>query len=198
MAIMSKQKRLVEVANSYIGVKETGGDNKGPQVEAFQKALGGPAVQQSWCTDFVHYCAKQVDSEEGGTPYALYPSQLVVEVWNKTDSSLRLSAPEPGCMILWEHYKDGHKTGLGHTGIVTRVGVDEVDTVEGNTSDGSGINRNGDGVYSRKRPITSSPTSTMRVLGFLGIWKSQSEEQLPAEPTLEEIEEKLKGVEDDI
>src|ERR1051325_9953206 len=147
---MSKQDRLIEVAKSYIGTKEVGGDNKGPQVEEFQKSLGGPAVQQSWCADFVHYCAKKVDEEQGGTPYALYKSQLVLDIWNKTDPALRLAAPEPGCMILWEHYKDGHKTGLGHAGIVTRVGVNNmVDTVEGNTSDGSGINRDGDGVYSR-------------------------------------------------
>lgn len=196
---MSKQDSLIEVAKSYIGTKESGGDNKGPQVEEFQKALGGPAVQQSWCADFVHFCAKKVDAEQGGTPYALYPSQLVLDVWNKTDQSLRLAAPEPGCMILWEHYKDGHKTGLGHAGIVTRVGVGQVDTVEGNTSDGSGINRDGDGVYSRQRAIVSSATSTMKVLGFLRVWAQEADSDLlPDGPTDAEIEEKLKAVENGV
>lgn len=196
---MSKQDRLIEVAKSYIGTKEIGGDNKGPQVEEFQKALGGPAVQQSWCADFVHFCAKKVDAEQGGTAYDLYPSQLVVEVWNKTDPSLRLANPEAGCMILWEHFKDGHATGLGHAGIVTRVAVGTVDTVEGNTSDGSGINRDGDGVYSRSRPIVSSATSTMKVLGFLRVWPQEAAvDYLPDGPSAEEIEEKLKGIENDV
>lgn len=196
---MSKQDRLIEIAKSYIGTKESGGDNKGPQVEEFQKALGGPAVQQSWCTDFIHYCAKKVDAEQGST-YALYPSQLVLEMWEKTDPSLRLVNPEPGCAILWEHYKDGHKTGLGHAGIVTRVGVGSVDTVEGNTSDGSGINRDGDGVYSRQRAIVSSATSTMKVLGFLRVWAPDAAKTsyLPEGPTLEEIEQKLKDIENDV
>ena len=196
---MSKQKRLIEIAKSYIGTKEIGGDNKGPQVEKFQKALGGPAVQQAWCVDFIHYCAKEVDSEQGGTPSALYKSQLVMDVWNKTDPSLRLSNPEPGCVMLWEHHKDGKRTGLGHAGIVTHVGVSVVDTIEGNTSDGSGINRDGDGVYSRQRSIASSPKSTMKVLGFIRIWPAETKiSWLPDGPTLEEIEEKLKGIENEV
>ena len=40
---MNKQERLIEVAKSFIGTKESGGDNKGPQVEAFQKAQIGRA-----------------------------------------------------------------------------------------------------------------------------------------------------------
>lgn len=195
---MTKQQKLIQIASSYIGTKEVGGDNKGPQVEAFQKALGTPAVGQAWCMDFVHYCAKKVDADMGGTAYALYPSQSVVEVWNKTDQSLRLSRPEQGCAILWEHFKNGKRTGLGHAGIVTSIGVTTVDTVEGNTSDGSGINRDGDGVYSRQRSISSSSSSTMKVLGFLKLWKEDKKSYLPEGPSLEEIEEKLKGIEDEV
>lgn len=194
---MSKQHRLVEIAKSYIGTKESGGDNKGPQVEEFQRAIGS-AVAESWCVSFIQYCVKKVDAELGGDANQLPQTELVMALWNN-GASLRIDNPEPGCLMLWEHYKDGKKTGLGHAGIVTRVGVGSVDTVEGNTSDGSGINRNGDGVYSRQRPIVSSQATTMKVLGFLRVWAPEVKQSfLPDGPTLEEIEEKLKGIENDV
>lgn len=193
---MSKQQRLIEIAKSYIGTKEEGGDNKGPQVEEFQRAIGS-AVAESWCVSFIQYCVKKVDSEFGSNN-KLPQTELVMDLWNKSPD-LRLDKPEPGCLMLWEHYKDGKRTGLGHAGIVTRVAVTTVDTVEGNTSDGSGINRDGDGVYSRQRSINSSPTTTMKVLGFLRVWDADVKSSyLPDGPTLEEIEEKLKGIEDDV
>jgi hypothetical protein len=42
-------------------------------------------------------------------------------------------------------------------------------SVEGNTSDGTGINRDGDGVYERMRHIVSG-AGVMRHLGFLDPW----------------------------
>lgn len=194
---MDKESKLIEVASSYVGTKEEGGDNKGPQVEEFQQTLGNPAVGQSWCADFIHYCAKKVDAELGGDEYVLYKSQLVLDIWNKTDAKFRLAKPEPGCAMLWEHLKDGKRTGLGHAGIVTSVSRDgsSVMTVEGNTSDGSGINRNGDGCYARQRPTVSSANTTMRVLGWIKVWDNSPKELLPSGPTEDEINLKLEEIE---
>jgi uncharacterized protein (TIGR02594 family) len=193
---MDKSTKLIEIAKSYIGTKESGGDNKGPQVEEFQKAIG-KAESESWCVSFVQYCVKKVDAELGGEANKLSQTELVLKLWND-GKDLRIDKPEPGCLILWEHYKDGKKTGLGHCGIVTSVSRDgkTVMTIEGNTSDGSGIERNGDGVYARQRAVVSSATSTMKVLGFMKVWvESEKKDLLPDDPTEEEINVKLEEIE---
>jgi hypothetical protein len=193
---MDKSTKLIEIAKSYIGTKESGGDNKGPQVEEFQKAIG-KAESESWCVSFIQYCVKKVDAELGGEANKLSQTELVLKLWND-GKDLRIDKPEPGCLILWEHYKDGKRTGLGHAGIVTSVSRDgaTVMTVEGNTSDGSGIERNGDGVYARQRATVSSANSTMKVLGFMKPWvESEKRSLLPEGPTEEDINVKLEEIE---
>lgn len=195
--LMNKPTKLIEIAKTYIGTKEEGGDNKGPQVEEFQKAIG-KAEAESWCVSFIQYCVKKVDAELGGDENKLSQTELVLKLWND-GKDLRIDSPEAGCIMLWEHYKDGKKTGLGHAGIVTSVSKDgkTVMTVEGNTSDGSGIDRNGDGCYARQRNVASSATSTMKVLGFMKIWvESEKKDLLPDGPTEHDINVKLKEIED--
>jgi len=196
---MDKSTKLIEIAKSYIGTKESGGDNKGPQVEEFQKAIG-KAESESWCVSFVQHCVKKVDAELGGEANKLSQTELVLKLWND-GKELRIEKPEPGCLMLWEHYKDSKKTGLGHAGIVTSVSHDgtTVITVEGNTSDGSGIDRNGDGVYSRQRNVVSSTTSTMKVLGFMRPWvECKKQNLLPDGPTEDDINVKLEEIEKEI
>ena len=187
---MTKQEKLIEIAKTYVGTKEEGGDNKGPQVEEFQRAIG-KAEGEPWCVSFIQYCVKKVDAEMGGEENKLPQTEHVMTLW-RDGANLRIEKPEAGCVMLWEHYKDGKRTGLGHAGVVTKVSKDgkTVDTVEGNTSDGSGIDRNGDGCYARQRPTVSGANSTMKVLGWMRIWDPK-EELLDKIITEEEINVKL-------
>lgn len=195
---MNKQDKLIEIAKGYIGTKEDGGDNKGTQVEEFQKAVDGKAVQESWCLSFVQYCVKKTDKELGGNENKLANTEHVLTLWRNTPKELRLAQPEEGSIMCWEHYKNGVATGLGHCGVVSKVNRNgTVDTVEGNTSDGSGIVRNGDGVYARNRSITSSVNSTMKVLGWLKPW-AEDKDLLPNGPSDEEINVKLEDIEKEI
>lgn len=156
---------LVEVAKRYIGTKESGGDNKGAQVEAFQKAVDGKAQGEAWCMAFVQFCINKVEEETNETLKSkIFKSEHCLTVWNKTPVEQRLKVPEPGCLIVWQF----GKTASGHVGIVTAVGPTKVDTIEGNTGDGQGVVREGDGVYARKRSRTG--TSDMKVLGFLRVF----------------------------
>jgi len=41
--------RLIAEATKYVGVREVGGPNKGPDVEMFQRYTDGKAVGESWC-----------------------------------------------------------------------------------------------------------------------------------------------------
>jgi hypothetical protein len=157
---MTPHERLIEIVTHEVGVKESGGDNHGPRVEEYQKAVDNIAHGESWCMAFVQWAIKQVEAEFG-IKSVLFKSEHCLTVWNKTPASARLATPIPGAVIIWRH---GDTTN-GHTGIVTSVTANNVGTVEGNTSDGKGVNRNGDGVYARIRSRVGS--GAMQVVGWI-------------------------------
>ena len=152
---------LIEVATKYIGTREATGNNDGEVVNMFQKAVDGKASGESWCCGFVQYCVKQVEQIEN-IRTNLFSSEHCLTVWNKTDKDLRSNKPEAGYIVIWQH----GDTTQGHTGIVTEVVDDNhFGTIEGNTADGSGVVRDGDGVYRRTRSIVGA--GSMKVLGFI-------------------------------
>ena len=156
---------LAVEAAKWVGVKEVGGDNKGPEVEMFQKSVNGIAVGQSWCMDFMQYCIKAVEKEFSLTS-PIFRSEHVLTVWNKSPVSMRSTAPEVGYLMFWQHVG----TSNGHVGVVTRVGpkAGVVSTIEGNTGDGEGVVREGDGVYRRLRACEG--TVKMKVLGYMKVF----------------------------
>lgn len=163
-----KEKLLIESALSFVGTQEDG-DNSGALIQEFQKAVDGKAQKESWCLAFVQYCVKKIDETTGGEKTCLFPTEHVMTLWHKTCPEARLNKPIPGCLVLWQFWKDGQPTSSGHVGIVTQVTLNALITCEGNTSpSGEGIQREGDGVYIKKRSLTG--TSTMKVKGFLAPW----------------------------
>lgn len=157
---MTKTEQLVAEASRWIGVKEKGGDNRGVEIERFQRAIDGHASGQSWCMAFVQYCLSQVGDSE------LFRSSHCLTVWNNSPKELRLSKPVPGSIMIWR--KKG--TAQGHTGIVTAVYDDTtVETIEGNTGPMSVVSREGDGVY-RKMRSTHPVMGNMIVVGWLKPW----------------------------
>jgi hypothetical protein len=161
--IVSLSEELVALAQSFVGTKEEG-MNKGHWVEEFQKAVDGKAVGEPWCCAFVQYCVKQVCARHNMV-VPLYQTESCMELWNKTDLAFKTQTPTPGCVVIWQH-GNGYQ---GHTGFVTGVNPDgQLLTIEGNTSDGSGINREGDGVYERTRSRFGN--EAMHVLGFIRVF----------------------------
>ena len=163
-----KMQALIDDATKFIGVHETG-YNDGPMIEIFQSIIGKP-MHQSWCVDFVQYCVNEVDKKLG-TKTILFPTESSHFLWAKTDPAYRIGLPVPGCIQVWADYNAaGVPNGLGHVGIVREVlSSDFVLTVEGNTSPGPGVQREGDGVYLKRRH-TKVTTGSMRTLGFLLPW----------------------------
>lgn len=165
--MFSPQLRLIELATSLVGTHEVGGENKGPDVEAFQRTVDGKAQGEAWCLAFVQYCVTGV-CDEMGVPNPLFPTEHCMTLWDKTHFSKRTQTPEPGMLILWQHYKDGKPTMQGHVGIVARVSDRYVDTIEGNTGSGKGVVREGDGVYARQRNLGDA--GAMHLKGYIKVW----------------------------
>lgn len=173
----TKRLAFIREAIKFIGVLEQTGQNDGPIIEQFQKAVGGRAYGQSYCMDFVQYCLQQVDKAHPASTTCVFESQSCLEVFNKSPDYCRILPADfrkvvAGDVVVWQHFKNGSATALGHCGIIIGLGSKgSFTTVEANTSSGTGISRDGDGVYKRVRSLAGS--DTMRVKGFLRCWAQQ-------------------------
>ena len=169
-----KRKLACFEAQKWIGIKEVGGPNRGQIVEIFQRAIDGKAQGEPWCAAFVGFVLKTVEDtfqalEIEAQPCALTLSEHVMTMWAKAPADKKLSKPEVGSLVVWQMYsKEGKATGSGHIGLVTRLIGEKFETVEGNTNDGLGVEREGVGVFKRVRShVVSGP---MRVMGYLRAW----------------------------
>ena len=161
------QRRLVNTAADYLGVREQG-ENAGPAVERFQRAVDGKAAGEPWCAAFVLHCLAEVDAR-ADTQHAIHPSEHVRTIWERTPRACRAERPAPGRLMVWAHANaDGSLSDRGHIGIVEAVSgaAPDVTTIEGNTGpeDGDGA----EGVHRRLRSVDGE--GTLRVLGYLDPW----------------------------
>lgn len=155
---------LADEARKWVGVREEGGDNRGPEVEMFQKAVDGIAQGESWCAGFGIYCVAEVERRHN-VKSRIHRSERVLDIWEKSPEDMRSMVPGAGYFACWIH-------GLGPKGhleiVQNDITKENFKTVGGNTGDGSGINREGDGVYERLRSL--SPQGKMRLLGFIKVF----------------------------
>ncbi len=156
--------QVLDYAMRFVGVHEKGGNNKGPEIEQFQRAVDGYAGGEPWCAAFVQYCIKEIEDRNGATS-KVFKSEHCLTIWNRTPKSQRLTTPEPGCLVIWRN----GKTAQGHVGFVVGLEGKVLLTIEGNTSDGSGVSRDGDGVYKRLRSINS--VGSLSIVGYLRVFE---------------------------
>lgn len=176
---ISRRRLLVWEARRWIGTREIGGANRGQDVERFQRSVDGRAEGEPWCVSFAQFCVKQADELadwiEGpviARRNRLMQTEHTLTLWNGTAQEARLEDPVPGCLVLWWCFRDGKPSGAGHCGVVVDVSTGSIMTVEGNTSDGKGIVREGVGVFERMRStgVAARASGDMRLLGFLDPW----------------------------
>ena len=154
-------------AESCVGIKETGGNNKGPLVELMQKTVDGSVDREPWCLCFIESMLAYAELKTGViSPVA--SSEHCLTVWRETSLRQRVvTVPAPGAIIIWRH----GGSDSGHTGMVTAFlhDANRMHAVEGNTEAGidpsGGVVRDGGGVYATLRGAKG--TGSMKVLGFL-------------------------------
>lgn len=147
---------LDEVINTLatqVGVKEKTGRNDGEQVEAYLRAVGLPAGY-AWCQAFL-YWGFDVAANVLKVPNPMPRTAGVLDNWNRSKQYQvpRGERPIEGDVFVMDFGK-----GAGHTGIITDVEGNYIYTIEGNTSADPKLpaeDREGQGVYRRKRTISS-------------------------------------------
>ena len=152
--------KAAEVALGFAaaGTKEAGGNNRGAQVERFLASVhlspGDP-----WCAAFVRHCLGKAAGFLGTELPAGFPDSGYVPDygnWAKSQGAWITAGqaaqgdhqPQRGDLICFYFEAKGR---LAHIGIVTGTYPGGVTTVEGNTSDPAGVDRDGDGVYEKRR-----------------------------------------------
>ena len=161
---------VVETAKRYLHVSESEGPNRSPEIDKFHEYAGLP-YGNPWCLMYVNYMWKEALDPYGLAPYtktarvsSMYKYALKHKYLYKVKFAKGLAygvqVAEPGDMVVWlKNYNanilvnDGNPS--GHTGfIVQETTPGQFNTIEGNTSSGnSGSQRDGDGVFLRKRSI---------------------------------------------
>jgi len=153
-----------ELALSQVGVKEATGKNDGKQVEKYLASVnlskGNPycAAGQYWC---FKEGARLLKLDEFLIP--IYKTGSTYLMFNKAKLGRKVRyKPKKNDLLFWIVTTTGHVERIDS---VMKGGW--VRTIGFNTSSGKGNQREGEGVYLRKRNIYS-PLSRMKVRGLIG------------------------------
>lgn len=153
---MNQRDRIIKIAASQIGYKETGDD--WTKYGAWYGMNGNP-----WCAMFVSWCANQAQIPQGIIPKLAYVPYIVNFFLQRGRYKARGSyTPRKGDIVFFGD--------SDHVGLVEGVSGNNVITIEGNTSSGGNVS-DGEGVYRRVRPLGSGSW----VMGF-GIPNYQEED----------------------
>lgn len=134
------RERALDEATKLIGVREVGGNNRGPKVEEIIRYARG-YVPEPWCVNFVIWAYGRAGSKYVKPGYTravryMYPAAGVS----------RTGSPKPGDIVRFT---------FDHTGLFVRdLGNGYIETIEGNTGASGAVSDSttgGDGVYRKRR-----------------------------------------------
>lgn len=154
---MSQRERIIQIAASQIGYKETGDD--WTKYGAWYGMNGNP-----WCAMFVSWCAAQAQIPQNIIPKMAYVPYIIT--WFKSRGRykpLGSYTPRKGDIVFFGD--------SDHVGLVQGVSGNNVITIEGNTSNNGNVS-SGEGVYRRIRPMGRGSW----IMGF-GIPNYQEEDE---------------------
>jgi hypothetical protein len=148
---------VLKVAGREVGVRESGGPNRGPRVDEYLRNVGLDPTRgaYSWCASFVYFCFTRAAADLG-VANPCFKTAGVLNLWRHAPEWARVLNEQgteasglvrPGALFIVDH-----GGGKGHTGLVESVDHDSLHTIEGNTDPGG--SRDGDGVYRRVRQLS--------------------------------------------
>lgn len=155
-------------AIANVGVQESGGENRGKYVEAYQQSCVPPIPPGSpWCAAFVRFRMKHAATSLGMTYDSTFPRSGYTPDWSNWakknnkwiaagkdfgDGVYLSSVILPGDIALFYFKALGR---IGHIGLIEKVTPSGLVTIEGNTSpepeDADEVERDGDGVFRKNR-----------------------------------------------
>lgn len=150
---------------AMVGIRENGGNNKGPLVELIQETVGGHSGE-AWCLSTVMTALAYAEWNTQ-TKSPLPATEHCMTLWQTVPKNMHVvSQPRRGAIAIYNYVG----TSRGHTGVfLEEIEENVMLCVEGNTtrgiSDTDEIVRDGGGVYLTKRSMI--PKAPMTLVGFL-------------------------------
>lgn len=147
-------------AASFVGVQEKGGNNQSFNDRALLVLLKqqGWLPGYAWCSFFVMAMLDEcgiAHTITGWSPTAYNKKDVVF-----TDGKFVKSYSDSDVLVMtlsYSAFKNKRFKGIGHTGIVDKVGKYSIRTIEGNTNEqGMRDSRTRDGVYYKIRPLSKN------------------------------------------
>ena len=143
--------RILSVAAGLIGTTEATGRNDGRRIDAILASVGLEGSGAPYCAAFKRWVYDAANLRAVGPRSALASKWVQAPTWTIARGGI---PPLPGdTWGIWF----ASKNRVAHTGIVRSWGKTVVVTIEANTSPdavpGSAADRNGDGVWSKRRLI---------------------------------------------
>lgn len=138
--------RISNVATALMGLKETGGKNRSPQIDKMNQLTGVP-LGSPWCASFNAWVYDQASVPKPWPKSAWSPD------WGKNPTWTPKGGVEPKMGDSGTIYYS-HLGRIGHTFLVRESKGNTLITWEGNTSPSGAIgeaDRNGDGSYVKRR-----------------------------------------------
>lgn len=164
-------KAMLEIAASQVGVREVGGNNKGPEIVKYQKTTSLAPGAWPWCAAFVSYCLHGALQQNDVVKYLQTVSKTVknAESWrcnsarafnwidwatkrtgNGAQVLPNVRSAQAGDILVFDF--NGAAAGGGHIGIIESVSGEVINTIEGNTgAAGLRDSDSGDGVVRKVR-----------------------------------------------
>lgn len=148
------------IAESFVGIREKGGNNNGFTDPYFKKLMEmqGWRPGYPWCSFFVMGVLNECNVPHtitGWSPSAYNKKDVIF-----TDGRFYQPYNPADVLVMTLSYSKTDKSrykGIGHTGIVNLIGNHSVQTIEGNTNErGARDSRTGDGVYKKIRPLSKN------------------------------------------
>lgn len=132
------------VAESQVGTTEATGRNDGEVVKYLRSV--GLAKGDPYCAAFVYWCGREALGKSNPYPQSGWSPDMVAG-----GTLVSSGAPAKPADTFGIYFPS--KKRIAHTGLVAEWGKTSVTTIEANTSPSatSGDQRNGDGVWKKKR-----------------------------------------------
>ncbi|WP_247672529.1 CHAP domain-containing protein [Aquimarina sp. MMG016] len=132
-----------ELYDSQVGVRETGGSNRGSHVEMYLASVDlGPSY--AWCAAFVSWCYQNAEVEAPQSAWVPSFALRRKRIYHR--GKFEKQTPQKGdVFMIWYNSKNRP----AHIGFIDQWGEKWIVTVEGNTNDNG--SREGDGVYRKRR-----------------------------------------------
>ena len=142
--LSERVKCILSIAKNEVGVRESGGNNKGRRIGEYLKVTG-LTEGYAWCAAFVCWVFEQCGTRHPASAWSPTVAQYNIVYKKGSIFHNRFPSSSESVVYVFGIYKPYLKR-VGHTGIVSEIRKSAIITYEGNTN-GQG-SREGDGVES--------------------------------------------------